>query len=72
MLDLETNIAMQAEYSRDRRRKLAVFKGTSWLSPLRKLSLFGEAYPLSEWPVDELAIVAALIAVIGIVGLLAF
>ncbi|KKC33986.1 hypothetical protein [Devosia psychrophila] len=72
MLDLETNIAMQAEYSRDRRRKLAVFNGTSWLSPLRKLSLFGEAYPLSEWPVDEFAIVAALIAVIGIVGLLAF
>lgn len=72
MLDLDTNIAMQAEYSRNRRRKVALFKGTSWVRPVRKLSLLGEAYPLSEWPVDELAIVVALIAVIGVVGLIAF
>lgn len=72
MLDLDTNIAMQAEYSRNRRQKIASFKGTSWLSPVRKVSLYGQAYPLSEWPVDELAIVIALIAMIGIVGLIAF
>ncbi|UXN68019.1 hypothetical protein N8A98_00415 (plasmid) [Devosia neptuniae] len=72
MLDFETNIATQAEHSRDRRRKVALFNAASWINPVRKLSLFGEAYPLSDWPVDELAIVAALIAVIGIAGLIAF
>lgn len=72
MLDFETDIARHAEYTRDRRNKITRFQAASWFNPVRKLSLFGEAYPLAQWPADELAIIVALIAVIGIVGLVAF
>ena len=69
MLDFETNIARQAEHSRGRRTKIAKYKTASWFNPARKIALFGDAYPVSDWPVDELAIIAALLSGIGIVGL---
>ena len=69
MLDFETNIVRQAEYSRSRRTKIAKYKNASWFNPVRKIALFVDAYPVSDWPMDELAVIAALLSGIGIVGL---
>ena len=72
MLDIETNIARQAEFSRDRRYRIARYKDASWLRPVKKIALFRDAFPASEWPVDELAIIAALLSGIGIVGMVIY
>lgn len=72
MLEFESTITLQAETTRHRSNKVARYKGASWLNPVRKLSLFRVAYPLAEWPVDEMAIIIALLAGIGIVGLVTF
>lgn len=70
MLDLETDVARHAQYTRDRRNKIACFQAASWFNPIGKLSLFGEDYPVSEWPIDEIVIIAALLSGIGMMGLL--
>lgn len=69
MLDFETNITRQAEYSRNRRDKIALYKAASWLNPVHKLSLLADAYPIADWPVDEMAIIIALLFGIGLLAL---
>lgn len=70
MLDTETVISRIAETTRERRLRLAQYRATSWLHPKRKIALFVAAHPVSDWPVDEMALVAALLSGIGIMVLL--
>lgn len=68
MLDYETVIERHAEHSRYRRDKIARFKATSWLRFFRKATLFREAYPVADWPLNEMAIICACLFAIGIMA----
>ena len=72
MLDFETTIVRQAEHLRARRNKIARYKAASWRNLVGKLSLLRQAYPVADWPRDELAIIGALIFANGMLGLAIF
>lgn len=72
MLYFQTNLVRQAEYSRDRRNRLSRFKSNSWFNPALKIATCKAAYRVSDWPVDEFAVIAALVSGIGLVGLVVY
>lgn len=68
MLDIENTIDRHADTTRCRREKIAHYKAASSLNPVRKVALFREAYPITDWPLDELAIIGVLLSGIGVLG----